>query len=149
MLFDKLNQDMVEALKNHEKERLAVIRMTKGAIQLESINKKQAIDDDMVIQALNKQIKLRLDSLSEFEKAHRIDLIDPVQREIAILKAYLPPQLTEEEIIAIVDQVFLEVKPVGNADMGKVMKEVTPLVKGKCDMAFVNAKIKEKLMNLN
>lgn len=149
MLFDKLNEDMVVALKNHEKERLAVIRMVKGAIQLESINKKIAITDELVIDAINKQIKLRLDAINEFEKANRLELVNPVKEEIAVLTSYLPPRLSEEELDTIINNVFTEIKPNSNADMGKIMRILTPLLKGKCDMSAVNLKIKNKLNNLN
>ncbi len=146
MLYQVISNDMKEAMKSHDKETLGTIRMLKSAIDLDRINNKlEEITDDLVIGVVSKQIKTLEATIIEFEKGNRNDLIENAKREINLLKKYLPEQLSEEEVIKIVDDIILEVKPVGIKDMGKIMKEVTPKVKGRYDMAKVSTLIKSKL----
>ena len=140
--------DLVSAMKNKDKETLAVLRMVIGAMQLEEINKKQELNDEEVIAVLSKQIKTRKESMVEFEKACRDDLIKQTQTEIDILTKYMPEQLSEEEVLKIIDEAFNTVNPKTQSDMGKLMGFVTPKLKGKADMSFVSKTIKEKLSNL-
>ena len=144
-MVEKLKVDMVEAMKNKEKERLTVIRMVKAAMDQEHIDRKREINDELLIDVVNKQIKMRKDSISEFEKAGRNDLVEKTQSEVDILMVYLPEQLSLDEISKIIDEIFDEVKPEGQKDMGKVMKEATAKLKGKADMKEVSNIIKEKL----
>ena len=144
-MVEKLKQDMVEAMKNKEKERLTVIRMVKAAMDQEHIDRKREINDELLIDVVNKQIKMRKDSIAEFDKAGRTDLSEKTQSEVEILMAYLPEQLSLEEVQKIIDEIFDEVKPEGPKDMGKVMKEATAKLKGKADMKDVSNIIKEKL----
>lgn len=144
-MVDKLKQDMVLAMKNKDKERLTVIRMVKAAMDQEHIDRKKELNDELLIDVVNKQIKMRKDSISEFEKGNRIDLIEKTQSEIDILMNYLPEQLSEAEVGKVIEEAFIIVQPVGAKDMGKVMKEVTPKLKGKADMKKVSEIIKSKL----
>ena len=144
-MVEKLKQDMIDAMKNKEKERLTVIRMVKAAMDQEHIDRKKEINDELLIDVVNKQIKMRKDSISEFEKGGRSDLVEKTQSEIDILMNYLPEQLSVEEVASIIDEIFAEVKPEGQRDMGKVMKEATAQLKGKADMKEVSNIIKEKL----
>ena len=146
--LEKSQKDMIDAMKSKDKDRLTVLRMVKGAMQLDSINNKKEINEEMFIDTVGKQIKLRNDSLVEFTKANRTELMEQTEKEISILKEYLPEQLTEEELINIINKVVEQVKPTSPKDMGLIMKEVTPLVKGKADMKLVSSLIKEKLENL-
>ena len=98
-MIEKLDKDMIEAMKNKEKERLTVIRMVKASLKQEQIDHKKELNDELLIDVVNKQIKMRKDSITEFEKGGRQDLIDKTQNEISILMAYLPEQLSKEEII--------------------------------------------------
>lgn len=145
---ERILSDLVSAMKNKDKEVLSVLRMVKGAIQLEEINKKQELKDEDVIAVLSKQIKTRKESIVEFEKAGREDLITQTQSEIDILSKYMPEQLSEEEVLKVIDEAFNTVKPEKPSDMGKLMGFVTPKLKGKADMSFVSKTIKEKLSNL-
>ena len=145
IMVEKLKQDMIEAMKNKEKERLTVIRMVKAAMDQEHIDRKREINDELLIDVVNKQIKMRKDSISEFEKGGRSDLIESTQKEVDILMNYLPEQLSIEEVKDIISAIFDEVKPEGQKDMGKVMKEATSQLKGKADMKEVSNIIKEKL----
>ena len=143
-----LLNDLVTAMKNQDKETLSVLRMVKGAIQLEEINKKSELSDEDFIGVVSKQIKTRKESITEFEKAGRTDLVDQTKKEIEILNKYMPEQLSEEEVLKVIDEAFNTVNPQTQSDMGKLMGFVTPKLKGKADMSFVSKTIKEKLANL-
>ena len=147
-LLEQINKDMVTSMKNKDSFTLGVIRMAKGAIQLESINKKKELTDDEVVAVLSKQIKIRNDSIEEFSKANRLDLVEQNKKEIEVLNKYMPEQLSLEDVEKIIDEVIESVKPTSAKDMGLIMKEVTPKVKGRADMARVSSLIKEKLTNL-
>ena len=144
-MVEQLEKDMIEAMKNKEKERLTVIRMVKASLKQEQIDHKKEINDELLIDVVNKQIKMRKDSITEFEKGGRQDLVDATQAEIDILMKYLPEQLSSEEVNKIIDEIFEEVKPEGQKDMGKVMKEAQAKLKGKADMKEVSTIIREKL----
>ena len=143
-----LLNDLVAAMKSQDKETLSVLRMVKGAIQLEEINKKSELSDEDFIGVVSKQIKTRKESIAEFEKAGRTDLVEQTQKEIEILNKYMPEQLSEEEVRKVIDEAFNTVNPQAQSDMGKLMGFVTPKLKGKADMSFVSKTIKEKLANL-
>ena len=143
-----LLNDLVAAMKNKDKETLSVLRMVKGAIQLEEINKKGELSDEDFIGVVSKQIKTRKESVIEFEKAGRTDLVEQTKKEIEILNKYMPEQLSEEEVLKVIDEAFNTVNPQAQSDMGKLMGSVTPKLKGKADMSFVSKTIKEKLANL-
>lgn len=147
-LLELITDDMKKAMKDRDSFRLGVIRMAKGAMSLESINKKRDLTDDEMIDVIVKQIKLRKDSILEFSKAGREDLVLTNEKEIAILSKYLPKQLSLEEVNEIIDEAISLIKPTSIKDMGKIMKEITPSVKGKTDMSLVSSMIKDKLANL-
>ena len=147
-LLEQLSKDMVEAMKSKDSFTLGVIRMAKGAIQLEAINKKKELTDEDVVSVIAKQIKMRNDSVNEFTKAGRTDLAEQNKKEIEILNKYMPEQLSSDEVHKIIDEAFAKINPTSSKDMGLIMKEVSPKLKGKADMSMVNAIIKEKLANL-
>ena len=143
-LLEKINGDMINYMKSKDNFSLGVIRMVKGALQLEKINKKRDLTDEEVISVIAKQIKMRNDSINEFKKANRMDLVDQNEKEIAILNEYMPVQLTEDEINEIIDLAFEKINPTSNKDFGLIMKEVSPKVKGRADMGMISAKIKDR-----
>ena len=142
---DKILKDLVSAMKSQDKETLSVLRMVKGAIQLEEIKIKKELTDEDVVAVISKQIKTRKESITEFEKAGRTDLIGQTKQEIEILSKYMPEQLSEEEVLKVIDEAFLVINPTAQSDMGKLMGFVTPKLKGKADMSFVSKTIKERL----
>lgn len=144
-LSERINNDLKEAMKSKDSFRLSVIRMVKGAMQLAKPNPREELTDDDVITVISKQIKMRNDSIKEFEAAGRSELVEQNKREIEILNTYMPKQLSEEELTEIIDKVFEEVKPTSQKDMGLIMKNISPLVKGKADMSLVNKLVKERL----
>lgn len=145
---ERILNDLKTAMKNQDKDTLKVVRMVKGSMQLKEIDLKHELNDDEVIDIISKEIKTRRDSIKEFEKGNRQDLVDETNKEIEILEAYLPEQLSDEEIDSIINDVFDKVEPKGMQDMGKIMGMITPLVKGKSDLGSVSSKIREKLSSL-
>lgn len=142
---NQILEDLKTAMKEQDKEKLMVIRMLKGAIQMEELNTKKELSDEEVIGIVSKQIKTRKESITEFEKGGREDLINKTQSEIEILEKYLPEQLSEEEVNSIIEEAFNEIKPESMKDMGKLMGYLNPKLKGRCDMGSVSKIIKEKL----
>ena len=144
-MVEKLKADMIQAMKEKDKERLTVIRMVKAAMDLEHIDRKREINDELLIDVVSKQVKMREESILEFEKGNREDLVEKTTKEIEILKAYLPEQLSESEVVEEIEKIFAEVKPESVKDMGKVMKEATAKLRGRADMKKVSEIIKSKL----
>ena len=146
-MLDKFMNDIKEAMKNQDKKTLSVLRMAKGSIDKERIDKKREVNEELLTEVIAREIKTRNESIKEFEKGNRNDLVEQTSEEIEILKKYLPEQLSEEEVDKIIDEVFAEVNPTSMKDMGKVMGLVTPKVKGRFDMSSVSTKIKTRLGN--
>lgn len=138
-------EDLKQAMKNQEKDLLTVIRMVKGAIQMEELKVKHPLSDEEVITIISREIKTRKESMSEFEKGGRTDLVEKTQSEIDILNRYMPEQLSEEKIDQIIEEIFDQIKPSQPSDMGKIMGALTPKLKGQADMSLVSKKVKEKL----
>ncbi|MGO3609042.1 MAG: GatB/YqeY domain-containing protein [Enterococcus sp.] len=144
-LLTTLNEDMKQAMRAKDKETLQVIRMLKASIQNEQIKKGQDLNEEEELTVLSREMKQRRDSLTEFEKADRSDLADKVKKEIVIVENYLPAQLSEEEIRAIVQEAITKTGATSPKEFGKVMGAVMPKVKGKADGNQVNAVVKELL----
>ncbi|RDW21762.1 GatB/YqeY domain-containing protein [Oceanobacillus chungangensis] len=145
-LLDRLNQDMKQAMKNKDKETLSVIRMVKASIQNELINLgKATLSEDEELTILSREVKQRKDSLHEFKSAGREDLVNKVENELTIVQAYMPEQLTKEELLVIVQQAIQEVNATSKKDMGKVMSAVMPKVKGKADGSQINELVLQQL----
>ena len=147
-MYDKIKSDIVYAMKEKDTLKLQTLRGVKGEIDLAHIDKKVDINDELVTDVLSHQIKTRKESIVEFEKGGREDLVNKTNDEINLLLSYLPEQLSEEELNKLIDEVFAKVNPTSQKDMGLIMKEVNPLVKGKADMKVVSTIIKDKLANL-
>ena len=145
MLLEKFKSELITAMKEKDKVKLNTLRSVKGAMQLEVINKKLEESDDLLLDVINKQIKLRNDSISEFEKGGREDLIKAYKEEIEILSEYMPKALTEEELDEIIKNAISELGATDVKQMGLVMKKITPLVKNKCDMKELSNKIRNML----
>lgn len=132
-LLDQLNDDLKQAMKEKDKVRLSVIRMVKSAVKNREIELGRALTDEDVVGVIQKEIKQRRDSLQAFQDAHRTDLIEQAEQEIAVLQSYLPAQLTDDEIAQLAKDVMARVGASGKADMGKVMRELMPEVRGRAD----------------
>ena len=145
-MLEKITKDIVEAMKSKDTLTLQTLRMLKGSIDLERINKKlDKVSDDDIVVIIGKQIKTRKESILEFEKGNRQDLIDKTNEEINILNKYMPEMLSTEEINKIVDEIIKNVNASSIKDMGMVMKEASSKLKGQADMSEVSSIIKSKL----
>lgn len=143
---ERILEDLKTAMKNQDKDTLSTIRLLKGALQLEEINKKGELSDDEIISIVSKQIKTRKESIAEFEKAGRNDLADKAKSEVVILEKYLPEQLDISEVNKIIDEAFAKINPSSMKDMKDIMAYVNPLLKGKADMGYVSKTIKDRLI---
>ncbi len=146
-MFNQIGEDLKEALKNQEKLVLSVLRMVKSALQLEKINKKDDLTDEEVLAVIKKQIKMRRDSIVEFEKFDKKEEIETLNQEIEILNCYLPEALSEEEIDKAIDDVFDTLKPSGIKDMGAIMKALQSIA-SQVDMSEVSKKVRMRLSNI-
>lgn len=144
-LFEELKKDMIDAMKAKDKDRLTVIRMLKAALDKERIDKKIEITDEVFISVLEKQVKMRNDSIEEFKKAGREELVEKTLGELEVLKKYLPEALSEDEVMDIINDAITKLEATTMKDMGKVMSELSPKVKGRYDMKEVSSIIKSKL----
>jgi len=144
-LSDRLNDDMKLAMKSQDKFKLSVIRMVRAAIKNIEIDQRKPLEEQEVLDVLNREVKQRKDSLQEFEKAGREDLAETLKAEIVILMEYMPQQLSDEEVKAIVQQTIQEVGASSKADMGKVMSALMPKVKGRADGKVVNQFVQQLL----
>jgi uncharacterized protein len=144
-LLERLNQDMKQAMKNKEKDKLSVIRMIKASLQNEAIKLGEELSEDAELTVLSREVKQRKDSLHEFEKAGREDLVEKIRTELQYVEEYMPQQLSEEEISKIVEEAISEVGATSKAEMGKVMAAIMPKVKGKADGSLVNKLVQQHL----
>ena len=146
-LKDKLTADMKDAMKAREagKLRLSVIRLVRGAIRQQEIDGQKELSDEDVLGVISKEVKQRRDSIEDFKKGGRDDLVAEAEAEIAVLMEYLPQQLSEDEVRNLVKEAIAASGAASPKDMGKVMKELMPKVKGRADGKLVNGIVKELL----
>ena len=144
-MFEKVNNDLVAAMKSGDKFTLSVLRMLKSALQLEQIAKKHELTDDDIMSVIKKQVKTRKTSMEEYLSYDRKDLADNLQKEIDILSKYLPEELSDEELTKIIDEIITELKPDGMKGMGMVIKAVSAKCGAAADMKKVSSIVKEKL----
>ncbi|KGX83507.1 GatB/YqeY domain-containing protein [Pontibacillus marinus] len=145
-LLDHLNQDMKQAMRNKEKEKLATIRMVKSALQNEAIKLgKDELSEEEELAVLSRELKQRKDSLQEYENAGRDDLAEKSEREIELIQSYMPDQLSEDELDEIVQETIKEVGATSKKEMGQVMSAIMPKVKGKADGSQVNQLVQKHL----
>ena len=137
-LVERINEDMKSAMKAQDKETLSVVRMMKSAVQMAKIELKHDLSDEEVVDVISKQIKMRKDSVLEFKNAGRDDLAEQYNHEIEVLNKYMPEQLSKEEVEKIIDDAFTLINPTSNKQMGLIMKEVNPKVRGKYDMGEIS-----------
>ncbi|MBA4535877.1 GatB/YqeY domain-containing protein [Bacillus aquiflavi] len=137
-LLDRLNHDLKQAMKNKEKDKLSVIRLIKASLQNEAIKfGRSELTEEEELTVLSRELKQRKDSLHEFEKAGRDDLVEKIKTELTYVKLYMPKQLSEEELLTIITETIEEIGATSKAEMGKVMAAIMPKVKGKADGSTV------------
>lgn len=146
-LKDRLMEDMKQAMKDKEagKLKLSVIRMVRSAAKNVEIDRRKDLDETEWLEVLAREVKMRKDSLEDFRKANRPDLVEGLEQEIAILMDYLPEQMGEAELRAMIGEVIIESGATGPKEMGKVMALLMPKIKGRADGKLVNHIVKELL----
>lgn len=146
MLESKIQSDTLMAMKNSDKFKVSVLRMLKSAIQAEKINAKNELTDENIIAIIKKQVKQRTDSILEYEKYNRLDMVATLKQEIKILEEYLPKQLSEEETKEAVKKIMSNYPDATIKDMGKIMKEASSSLGSVADMSEVSKLIRNSLV---
>ena len=147
-MLNQINEDLKMAMKEQDAFKLSVLRMLKSALQLEGIAKKGELTDSDVISVIKKQVKLRKDSVLEYEKYGKNESVQSLNKEIEILSTYLPEEMSEDDLVKIIDSIFAEVNPTGMKDMGQVMKLLNEKLVGKnADMGLASQLVRTKLNN--
>jgi uncharacterized protein YqeY len=144
-LFNKLQEEMKAAMKSGDKDKLSTIRMLISEIKKVQIDSKKELSDEEIISILQKYIKQRKEAYTQYEQAGRKDLAEKELKEIEIVQQFLPPPLSEEELIKIVEETIQEVGASSIKDMGKVVKAVMDKVKGRAEGSLISKIVKEKL----
>jgi uncharacterized protein len=144
-LKDRLTEDMKNAMRAGEKERLATIRLALAAIKQREVDERISLDDTQVLAVLEKMIKQRREAITQFAAGKRPDLVAKENSEIVVIQAYLPAQLAEAELDTLISEAIAASGATSVKDMGKVMAAVKPKVQGRADMGAVSARIKQKL----
>ena len=144
-LKDRILQDVKDAMRAKDKPRLATLRLITATLKQQEIDERIELNDAQVLALLDKMCKQRRESISQFEKAGRDDLIAQEVSELELIQTYLPEQLGEDEIVALIDEAMTATGAASIKDMGKVMGQLKPKLQGRADMGAVSAMIKAKL----
>ena len=144
-LLEQLTNDMKEAMKAKDKVTLGVVRMVKSSVSNEQIKLGHDLTADEELAVLSREMKQRVEELESYKDADREDLAEEIQGQIDVLKRYMPEQMSEEEIVAVVKETIAEVGASSKADLGKVMGALMPKVKGKADGKLVNQTVQSLL----
>ena len=142
---EKIQDDMKTAMRAKEKQRLGAIRLIQAAIKQKEVDERISLDDSQVIAILDKMLKQRRDSLAQYEKAGRTDLVEQEAFEIELIKSYLPQSLSEAELKQLIDNAIEQTGATSSKDMGKVMGILKPQVQGRADMKQVSELVKQQL----
>ena len=145
MLREKIADDMRDAMKAREAVRVAALRMLMASVKNTEVEKRRELSDDEVLDVVTKEAKRRRESIEAFEKGGRSDLVEKESAELAVLEAYLPDRLSDEELAALVDAAIAETGASSPKQMGDVMKALMPKLRGRADGGQVSALVKSKL----
>lgn len=142
---DKLTSDMKEALKSQDKIRLQTIRMVLASIKNAEIDKQRTLNEEEIVNVIQREIKMRKEALEQFARGGREDLVQQTEAEIKVLEGYLPQQLSDEELTSLIRETMDEVGAKSSKDMGKVMAALMPKIRGKADGRKANEIAKQLL----
>ena len=144
-MFEKIKSDLIVSMKEKDKFKLDVIRMLKSAVQNETIEKKKELTDEEVLAVIKREVKKRNSSIEEYKKYGKEEMVENLSKEVEILNTYLPEEISDEELIKIIDEVIKEVNASSIKEMGLVIKTVGAKVGSAADMSKVSKFVKEKL----
>jgi uncharacterized protein YqeY len=145
MLKQRIQDDVKAAMRAKDKARLATLRLITAAIKQREVDERIELDDTQVLAILDKMVKQRRDSISQYEQAGRSELAAQESAEISVIQEYLPAGLSEDEILALIEQAIQTTGAAGMQDMGKIMGQLKPKMQGRADMAQVSRLVKQKL----
>ena len=144
-LREKINDDMKTAMKARAPEKLGAIRLLQAALKQKEVDERIVLTDTMILNIIEKMLKQRKDSIEQFTTGNRLDLVAKEEFEVGVLSAYMPQQLSEAEVAAILDTVIAETGATSAKDMGKLMNTLRPRVAGRADMGKLSAMVKARL----
>jgi len=144
-LKDRISEDVKTAMRSGEKERLGTLRLVQAAIKQREVDERITLNDDQVLAVLEKMLKQRREAITQFEAGGRADLVAKESAEVAVIKTYLPEQMSEADLDALVGDAIKASGASSVKDMGKVMAIVKPKAQGRADMGALSARIKQKL----
>jgi uncharacterized protein len=144
-LREKINEDMKGAMRARESDKLAAIRLLTSALKQREVDERIEITDDIVLGVIEKMLKQRKDSIEQYTAGNRPDLVAKEQFEVDVLKVYMPAQLSEQELLQVLDATISEVGATSSKDMGKVMNALRPKVAGRADMGQLSGIVKARL----
>lgn len=144
-LEERLTDEMKSALKSRDKLRLSVIRLARAAVKNKEIEEREKLDDNTIVKVISGLVKKGEESLVHFQQANRLELIEKQEKELEILRSFLPQQLSKNEILTLVDEAIKETNALEMKDLGKVMKWLMPRISGRADGKEVHQMVKESL----
>jgi len=144
-MIKKIEAGMVTAAKGKDKIRLSALRLIKSALHNKKIDARRELNEEEALQVLSSMVKQRKDSIEQFTKGGRMDLVEKEEKELQVIQEFMPEQMSKEDIEAVIVKAIEEVGATSPRDMGKVMKTLMPIVTGKADGKLVSQKVKEKL----
>lgn len=144
-LRERINDDMKTAMKARETDKLAAIRLLQAALKQKEVDERVEITDDIVLAIIQKMLKQRQDSITQYKTGNRPDLVAKEEFEVGVLNTYMPQQLSDAEVLAILDGVIAETGATSGKDMGKVMNALRPKIAGRADMGKLSALVKSRL----
>ncbi len=144
-LRERINEDMKTAMKARDSEKLGAIRLLQAALKQKEVDERIEITNDIVLATVEKMLKQRKDSIEQYTAGNRMDLVAKEQFEVAVLQAYMPAQMSEAELAAVLDAVIAETGASSAKDMGKVMNALRPRVAGRADMGKLSGVVKARL----
>ena len=144
-ILEKINNDVIKAMKSGDKNMLSTLRMAKNAVQMDKIKLNHELSNEEIITTLKRQVKQKEDSIVEYTKYNKMDTVEELKKEIAIIKAYLPEELSIDDINKGLDEIFLQVKPTGMKDMKILMSEADKLFGVRADKKTLSELIRSRL----
>ena len=141
----RIQEDVKNAMRAHEREQLAVLRLVTAAIKQKEVDERVDLDDEQVLAVLDKMVKQRRESIAQYEQAGREDLAEQERFEIGVLQDFMPEALGEDEIVAMIDAAIAETGAASVKEMGKVIGRLKPQMQGRADMGKVSGLVKQKL----
>lgn len=145
---EKIERESIAAAKAKDKTRLSALRMLKTAVHNKEIDLRRELTEAEFLQVVSSMVKQRRESIEQFERGGRLDLVEKEKAELSIIQEFMPQPLTEAELSALIDKVIAETGATGPKDVGKVMKSLMPLISGKADGKAASEKVKQRLTAL-